>query len=167
MSALSSTVVLPLCQTPSIAGEVNAGCSRPDLAERFEGLYARWKDQRDQECLETDAFEKARREGWAFEFSDPELAKWSEINADAGELINAITTAPARTWADVVLQARACALESNIDWLDPERVENADPSAIAYRRLVDNILAMAGAEAFPGISTVPIAGQSKDQIGRS
>ena len=161
MSALSATAVLPLLQTPSIAGESNAGCTRPDLAARFEDLYLRWKERRERDHLESEAFDKAARDGFAFEFSDPELAGWDEINSELYALLEAIMSAPARSWSDVVLQARACALESNQDWTDRDAVAHADAGTLAYRRLVDNIMAMGGGETFPGVTTVPIGTSPK------
>lgn len=151
MSALSSTAALPLIATPSIASE--SGCSRPDLSERFEQFYARWKARRERDRAEDVAFDEARRNRQPFTYSDPDGEGWSLLNIECDELVKEIAAMRATSLADLALQARAVALDHHLLWTDPAEVENNDAGR-ASRTLVDNIMAMVGGEALPGIEIV-------------
>jgi hypothetical protein len=157
MSALSSAAVLPLVTTSSIANEVaGPACSRPDLARRFEDFYALWLQKRANDELENRAYEAAVLAGQPFEFSDADLDEWSTLNAERDELIKQIMAVPPASLADIVLQARACAIENNLDWIDGDSVRSLSGSGRGtYRRLVESIAGLAGAELFPGVSTLP------------
>lgn len=65
--------------------------------------------------------------------------------------VDEITATSAVLLADLALQARVCALENFTDWTNPGE---CDLDARAYRRLVDNIMAMVGSEALPGVDRI-------------
>ncbi|MEY9572998.1 hypothetical protein ABIE88_000574 [Bradyrhizobium diazoefficiens] len=152
--ALGSTAALPLVTTvPSIASGAASACSRPDLAARFDEFYALWKAQREADAAESAACDAAEREGQAFDWSDPDNERWFKINEGRSQLIDEIMSHRASSLADVVLQARASAMDNHLYWLDQASL--TDAGNVVYRQLVDRICEFAGVEAFPGIKTVP------------
>ncbi|MCK1455030.1 hypothetical protein IVB36_30220 [Bradyrhizobium sp. 35] len=153
MRALSSTVALPLIATPSIASGVSTAHSRPDLAGRFDEFYALWKHQREADALESAACDAAERTGQPFAWSDPDNEAWSKINEGGSQLIDEIMSQRASSLADIVLQARASAMDNHRYWLDQASLTGA--GQVAYRQLVDRICEFADVQVFPGLETVP------------
>ncbi|WP_375308404.1 hypothetical protein WI560_13560 [Bradyrhizobium sp. A11] len=157
MSALSSTAVLPLVTTASIADHSDlVGYSRPDLAARFDDIYARWLAQREKDRLELAACDQAEREGGAFALSD-NADRWAALNDEIADVVELIASAPVTSLVDLALQARACALNNALEWTDSDEAANAGASA--YRRLVDNIMGLVGGQPLPGVAVVPFERQ--------
>jgi hypothetical protein len=149
MSTLSSVAALPLISTPSIAERMPNGYSRPDLAIRFDGFYVRWKQKLEKQRSENEACDAAEFAGREFKWSDPELEEWGALNAEREELVEAILVQPANSLADIVLQARACAMENIELWTNASSEEDA--GARANKLLVERICDLAGVPVLPGI----------------
>lgn len=150
---MSSVATLPIVATPSIANGASNTCSRPDLATRFDEFYAYWKQQREADVVELAACDAAELAGLPFEWSDPDAERWSKINEAGSRLIDEIMSQRANSLADVVLQARASAMDNHLYWLDQESLLGS--GAVVFRQLVDRICELAEVEAFPGLETVP------------
>jgi hypothetical protein len=147
-----------LVATPAVSDQSN--CSRPDLAVRVENLCSRFKSQFEADMREGAAYEGAMLSGADFAWSDPDLENWEAINSEGDALAAAILHQPAVTAADVVLQARICALENNIFWLDPLSISSMDSGQEAFRLLVDSICKFGGMQVFPGMTVLPVSSRS-------
>jgi hypothetical protein len=179
MFALSTSLVLPTIATPSIAEGTANSYSRPDLATRFEDLYARYKQQWERDEKEREDFEAAvfARTGIALEsdgsgteeynqirgdiaketvWNDPDLENWSALSAETAELARLILNEPVATIADMILQARVCALENNNLWKDTPSIEAMDLGQRSCRLLVESICQFGGLAPLPGLSVFPM-----------
>jgi hypothetical protein len=145
LAQLAPTVALTAAAAPSAAASPpvleNPRASRPDLAARLDDLYSRYKQQWERDAAGCDD-------------DDPELERWEALSAEGAILFKLIINEPAVTIADIVLQARACALENSEFWISvPEWINFG---AVCNRLLIDRICEFAGTTAFPGVHVDPL-----------
>lgn len=150
MTIASVTTATAVVASPSIAATGN-DCSWPDLAERFERYYARWRRRRELDELCTGEHH-----------DDPDLIEWGEISTEQYNLARLILDKFPVTMADLVLQARICAAENNELWTDICTIENANPGALAFRRLTERLCEFARARVFPDVTALPASLSSGD-----
>lgn len=99
--------------------------SHPNLAIRFDALYARWRDQ-----------------------------SLDEVYDDLFPLMCEIVRHPARTLLDLALKARAIAVIEYDLWTEGEG-EAYDIGTVAVRSLLDDLCSLAGIDMLPGVELVP------------
>ena len=88
---------------------------------------------------------------------DGEIIAWSEIHGELYPLCEEILRAPARTIADLGLQAQAYALMNSEAWIG----DVGDGSDL--RALVSNVCKLAGVEPLPGIDVVAIDDEADEE----
>ncbi|WP_298257096.1 hypothetical protein [Bradyrhizobium sp.] len=181
---LSTSAMLPMITTPSIAQAASNSYTRPDLAARFEELYGKFRDMARSEADSGGNFERALFEKTGIVFRgygqgreypdwyedvrkdmvherhkeelDPDLENWSELSGAIDDLAKLILNERAVTVADLILQAKVCALANNNFWRDELSIESMDFGDQAYRLLVDRLCEFAGERALPGLEVLPM-----------
>lgn len=179
---MSTAAMLPMITTPSIAQAASNSHTRPELAARFEDLYAKFRDMSRGEDGERANFEHTvfEKTGIAFHgfgegheypdwyidarndaanerpSRDPDLEKWGGLSGEIDDLAALILNERAVTVADLILQARVCALANNSFWRDEPSIKSMDFGDHACRLLVDRICEFAGGTAFPEMDVLPM-----------
>lgn len=138
MTALSSIALLPQLAAPSVAAGAVTTYSHPELAARFDDLYSRWQRQ------------------WKADAESDEDFAWDGLINEANGLARLIASQPAITIADIILQAKICALANTEYWMDPDTVEGMHAGHIAFRAVVDSVSALFGTPLLPGQEVFPI-----------
>lgn len=127
----------PECPPPAI-------CSRPDLAARLDAFWRewhwRWNLTKDASEEEVTAIEK--QDGAFFE--------------KEATLVDEIAEMRVQTMADVILQARACALSNVTLWIDPFEIEQMHSGERITRSLVDGICKLHDIDPIPHGKLLPM-----------
>jgi hypothetical protein len=142
------------------------------LAREFAAIYERWKAKSNLDSKESALFDRLvfeamglAREDWPL--GDPEFERtttaianesmhdpvdehgcsiiWNEINDAIFPLCEKIVSLPARTIADLALQARAVALLNAEYWTGEEEGPQG------FVTLVNSVCSLGGVEAMPGV----------------
>lgn len=139
----------------------NQGCA---IQQLFEARVEAATGMTLEEAEELDQDDSRGRAYFDFRYSlphDPKIVRdpvdgqgcsivWNEIHAAIDPLIVEILSQPARSLADLALQAQAFAVYAQEAWTD----RNNDNVDDRMRVLVDNLCALAGVEALPGVAGV-------------
>jgi hypothetical protein len=158
--------------SPSIARTPRDLCSFPDLLERFDELYSRYRALRIADDTENEAYFRSRREKLgdnpsdaddnkflleyreAHPSDDPDLKRWEILNEQTFSLCREILARRPLNAADIILQARAVALMNAENWFEnTSRLYNLDRDG---RVLIERIMEFAGIDVFPGLRTISL-----------
>lgn len=152
--SVSSSVALIAVSSPALAQSENpkfpaleclppAVCSRPDLAARLDAFWREWHWRWN---LTNSASEE---EIISIEEQDSVLFEKEAM------LVREIAEMRVQTLADVILQARACALSNSPLWIDPSAIEYMHNGEHIMRSLVDGICKLHDIEPIPHGKLLP------------
>jgi hypothetical protein len=147
--AVSSPALAQSKDDPKFQTPPSALCSRPDLAARLDAFWREWHWRWN---LTNDASEE---EIIAIEEKD------NVFFEKEATLVREIAGMRVQTLADVVLQARTCALSNSPLWIDPSVIECMHNGEHIMRSLVDGICKLHDIDPIPhGAARAPIVVES-------